>query len=144
MAVCPLISMADPLKRIGDYPKCPETKCAWWVENRSKCFVIAIVELFEVNNISDSLHKIAEAFGAVRFALEPYSVSNNIIVQAIEAIGALGTFVNDHSDTLGTVAENLMEVLRDKRLQVDEAKSRREHQRKDRERSGADATAGDQ
>lgn len=110
--VCPLMSLTEPLKQIGDYPKCSGVKCAWWSESCHKCFVVALAETLDLHDCSEPLRQI-ETY--VETALSPYGSTSNGLTRAIQALEKLGEFVQANGASLADIIQDLAAIMKDRR-----------------------------
>lgn len=101
--VCPLMSMTDPLKRVGDYPKCTQEKCAWWVKSKGECIVVALEDSFDLHDSSEPLRQLASYAYELKNAFEQYQSAGS----ALHSLGMLSSFVQEHSLNLGIIIRAL-------------------------------------
>jgi len=110
LLVCPLMSLIEPLKPLGDYPKCSQAKCAWWLGGLHSCAVVALVAAIGEGKHVDALAQIANAVQEIK-----YVFSDNAIVQAIATVSRLGQFVTTHDVSLTAIINDLSVVLSEMR-----------------------------
>jgi hypothetical protein len=138
--VCPLMSMTEPLKQLGDYPKCTRDKCALWVYDTSSCGLLGSGAM-----ISDPLDVIAKAFDAIKEQLDAYNTgySNNVIVSALIGLGQFAAVFDNNSVNLNEIINDLHVIVRAKRQEVERQQARRKLQKSERKpEEAADAALG--
>lgn len=139
--VCPLMSLTEPLKPLGDYPKCSHDKCAWWVNNLDSCAIVALAAASCTESPVDALGQIAEATRGIKSAFVPFAFSDTPVGRAIQVFGKIGEFVEEHQPELDSVVGDLTVVLSEMRQRSELRRADRERQQEAAKKGATDDTS---